>query len=118
VKRGQIFTVDLVLALVVVVLALGLITQAWDFQLKQAASTVEQAKMQQIAIDAAAIKYYNPNVDANFSGLNGTQILTGEDASARALGYIITTSPTGGDCTCSTRGTSASEVKACVCRRA
>ena len=65
--RGQIFVVDLMLALVVVVLAIGLVTQAWDYQLQQTAATVEHAKMQQIAIDAATLKYYR-GADADYHG--------------------------------------------------
>lgn len=103
-RKGQIFTVDLMLALVVIVLAIGMVTQAWGWHLEQTSSSVEHAKMQQIAIDAAALRYYTGDHND----------LT---ASADLLGYTLSTSfDTSLDCISSTRGTPSNLIQAVVCR--
>lgn len=118
--RGQIFVVDLMLALIVVVLAIGLVTQAWDYHLQQTSSTVEHAKMQQIAIDAAALRYYK-GVDANYHGLRGRLVIPYKGnykGGAILLGYNLYSSPQiGFTCIGSTRGTGDNEVEVFVCRR-
>ena len=102
-SRGQIFTVDRLLALAILVLAIGLVTNVWSQQLGQKTSSVEHAKMQQLAIDAAALKYYNDS----YLGLN---------SSAEGLGYTIGPDDAAKTCIASTRGTGGNEVEVFVCR--
>ncbi|MCK4328072.1 MAG: hypothetical protein KAW41_06445 [Candidatus Diapherotrites archaeon] len=122
--RGQIFVVDLMLALIIVVLAIGLVTQAWDYHLQQTSATVEHAKMQQIAIDAAAIRYYygsSLGAEYPYDGLGRKKdILTGEfKGGAYDLGYDLSDKPQAGmTCIGSTRGTKGNEVEVFVCRKA
>jgi len=101
--RGQIFTIDLLLALAIIVLAIGLVTNVWSQQLSQKTSSVEHAKMQQLAIDAAALKYYNNS----YLKLND---------SAQKLGYSIGADDSSKTCIASTRGTGNNEVEVFVCR--
>ncbi len=103
-SRGQIFSVDLLLALAILVLAIGLVTNVWSQQLAQKTSSVEHAKMQQLAIDAAALKYYN----SGYLGLN---------ESAAKLGYSVGDDKPGSTCIASTRGTGNKEVEVFVCIR-
>jgi hypothetical protein len=58
-RRGQLFSTDLLLGFVLVVAAIGLVAQSLDVQQKQAFSSVESAKLQSIALDAAAVRYYD-----------------------------------------------------------
>lgn len=111
-KRGQIFTVDLMIALAIIVLAIGLITNAWSWQLEQARSSMEYSKMQQIAIDAAAIRYYNNN---EYLGLD--EHPTSKPSGVKRLGYILSPTPIP-ELTCigSTRGTGNKKVEVFVCR--
>ena len=102
-SRGQIFSVDLLLALAIIVLAIGLVTNVWSQQLSQKSSSVEHAKMQQLAIDAAALKYYN----------NGYLEL---NESAAKLGYSIGDDKPDSTCIASTRGTHDNPVEVFVCR--
>lgn len=102
-SRGQLFVVDIMLALVVIVLAIGLVTNAWSWHLQQQSASVEHAKMQQIAIDAAALEYYT----GGYSGL---------DTGAGNLGYIIGADDTDANCISSMRGTGAKQVGVFVCR--
>ena len=102
-SRGQIFSIDLLLALAILVLAIGLVTNVWSQQLAQKTSSAEHAKMQQIAIDAAALGYYN----GNYLGLG---------SSAEKLGYSIGPDDPAKTCIASTRGTGEREVEVFVCR--
>ncbi len=101
-KKGQIFTVDLMIALAIVVLSIALLTQAWDLHLQQTQSSVEYAKMQQISIDAAALKHYSyPDSYQQLNENPGFVDVSG----ARYLGYNIYSSVQGDrDCIGSQRG--------------
>lgn len=114
-RRGQIFTVDLLLALAVIVLAIGLVTNAWDYHIQQTSSSVEHAKMQQIAIDAAAVEYYKGDNDGG-TWLGMYDTVLGQDESAKLLGYELRNDPGGVDCIGSTRGTASKPVEVFVCR--
>jgi len=132
--RGQIFVVDLMLALVIIVLAIGAVTQVWDYHLQQTAATVEHAKMQQIAIDAAAVQYYRGDDYAapnnTFWGIHEKRLPPLDtcvpdvpdpqpESGAYSIGYNISKAPIPGwTCIGSTRGTAADKVEVFVCRRA
>lgn len=110
-SRAQVLSTDLLVALIVVALAMGLSVQALEQHYKQAASTFENAKMHQIALDAAAIKYYK--------GMDGeTGDYDGLDVSAANMNYTITTYPVAlaVSCVVSSRGTEANPVVVYVCR--
>ena len=115
-RTGQIFSGDLLFSFILIVAAIGLLTQAWDLQLQQSSSTVEQAKMQQIAMDAAALHHYKI-VD---EGLDSTHIdYSGLDTSALNIGYEIRNSDSADKtCVANFRGTANNETKVFVCRGA
>jgi hypothetical protein len=102
------------LALAVIVMALGLVTNAWSWHLQQTSASVEHAKMQQIAIDAATIYYYTG--DGKLLGLNGDPVIDRPVGVSR-LGYTIQAAPpSGADCIGSMRGTGGERVEVFVCR--
>ena len=114
--RGQIFVVDLMLALIIVVLAIGLTATVWDQHLQQASDAMEYAKMQQIAIDAATATQYL-GYDAQYHSLNKSWCGFHEGG-ASSLGYSLWPKPRPGmTCVGSTRGTASDPVEVFVCRK-
>lgn len=110
-NKAQVLSTDLLVALIVVALAMGLSVQSLEHFYKQAASTFENAKMHQIALDAAAIKYYK--------GMDGEPgEYDGLDDSAANLGYSIDyiPAPQAISCVVSSRGTDDHPVVVYVCR--
>ena len=110
-QRGQVFSTDLLLSLVVVVAAIGLLTQALELHYRQTTSTFENAKMHQIALDAAAIEYYNM-VDY------GTKNNSFFNESVELLGYHMESFFTkhGDACVGAVRGTKQNPVEVFICR--
>ncbi|MFC2174677.1 hypothetical protein ACFLQ2_02295 [archaeon] len=116
--KGQIFVVDLMFALVIIVLAIGITTQAFDYHLQQTASTVEHAKMQQLAIDAAAVTYYKGAASYYWGLEEKIGPFCGAQGGAVSIGYTLEESPVAGNtCVGSTRGTGDNKVEVFVCRR-
>lgn len=120
-RRGQIITTDLMVSLILIAVSVGLIVELMDFSYTQTASTFEGAKMHQIALDAAAIEYYN-RVDS-VASLD----IEGFDGSSDSMDYNVSvcnrtdcTIPflnTDSDaCVVSTRGSPADPVIVYVCR--
>lgn len=115
-QKGQVLSTDLVVSLMLVAVCMGLVAQSLEAHYQQAASAFENAKMHQMALDAAAIKYYN-DVDGvspvpnEFEGLDGSVV---------ALGYSMGNAPAlpldACACMISTRGTEASPINVYVCR--
>ena len=110
-KRGQLFSMDLFIALFIIVVGVGMIVQGFDYYYQQTSSAVESAKMQQIALDAAALRYYS-KLDSGTASFNNL------DTSAATIGYQIGTTALAGStaCTTSVRGTPANPIKVYVCR--
>jgi hypothetical protein len=106
-SKGQLFTSDLLVALLVTLVSIGVALQMTDYQIQQSSSSVESAKMHQIAMDGAALQYYR----GEFAGF---------DTSVQTLRYAIGTA----DCSdadtqamvVSTRGTAADTINVYVCR--
>jgi len=113
-RKAQILSTDLLVSLLVVAMAVGLVVQGFDAYYQQTASTFENAKMQQIAMDAAAIEYYY-----TLDGITSSEgRYLGLDESARSLEYHIDDEYTfpADACVVSTRGSGARSINVYVCR--
>ena len=103
-RKGQIFSTDLLISFIVVVAFVGLVVQAFEIHGQHTASSVHGSKMQHLAMDAAALQHYN----GSWAGL---------DASASNIGYIIgneTELPESAACTVGVRGTGGSPIRVYV----
>ncbi len=98
-RRAQIFSTDLILAFLLVIATFALFVNAIHSFESNAASTVDDVKMQMIASDLAALQYYT----GNDLGLAENTAL---------LGYSIA----GDTCFYSTRGTGNNPITRGVCR--
>lgn len=113
-KRGQIFSTDLLISLIVIVTSIALIVNGFEAYIQQTSSSIESAKMHQIALDSASIHHYNLVDGGNgFDGLN---------ESIKKLGYNITSNKDDQNiqksqaCISSVRGTEMSETMIFICR--
>ena len=97
--RGQIFTLDLFVSLIIVVLVLSLTTVIIDRSIESRYDNLAQVKLNSIAMDLATYKYYNPN--SNLPTMGGYTVCNGNSERAKA---------------CAVRGTGENEVKVCVCK--
>ncbi|MBN3037175.1 MAG: hypothetical protein JW834_01890 [Candidatus Diapherotrites archaeon] len=91
-KRGQIFSTDLLLSLILIVATVGLVVTCFDSFQRQAVSTIDSAKMQQLAIDLAAIKHYR--------GLDGMKTLQKSLPEGMAAGSLVPTVPADAEAYC------------------
>ena len=95
--RGQIFTLDLFVSLIIVVLVLSLTTVIIDRSIESRYDNLAQVKLNSIAMDLATYEYYNGNLPA----IGGYMVCNGNSERAKA---------------CAVRGTGENEVKVCVCK--
>ena len=111
-RRGQIFSTDLVVSLIIVVAFVGIVTAGFDVFLQNSAETVDSVKMHQLAADAAAIKHYEDHEGAIASELDTLK------QSAFELGYSIDPLDNSAyqACIVVIRGSGDNEVSAEVCR--
>ncbi len=111
-RKGQIFSTDLVVSLIAVVAMLGLLAVGFDAFLQNSASTVDSVKMHQIAADAAAIAHYYKH-DTGASGNDYGQL----NVSAKELGFRMDVDPGAYQaCMNVSRGSSGNETEVMVCR--
>jgi len=104
-RKGQIFSTDMLLSFVIVLACIGLIITIMNMHMDITSSSVKTAKMHQIAMDAASLMYYTQS----FSGLND---------SASNIGYEIGKGNAPSDrksCVYSVRGTKEKPIIVYVC---
>ncbi|MCD4739731.1 hypothetical protein K8R43_00910 [archaeon] len=112
-KKGQVLSTDMLVSLMLVAVSVGMIINALSVQQQQMVSTVESSKMHQIALDAAAVRYYDsvdcPTCGVNYDGLDGSAGLLG-----CSIGAVANPGPDA--CIVSTRGTQSNPINVFVCR--
>ncbi len=101
-NRGQIFTLDLFVSLIVVILVISFVTVIVDNWITEMYDRIEFTKMQSLAMDLASYEYYNGD-------------LPDVDISPYVIGPIKG-SYKGSDCVVSIRGTGDDQVKVYVCK--
>lgn len=111
-RKGQIFSTDLVVSLIAVVAMLGLLAIGFDVFLQDSTSTVESVKMHQIAADAAAITHYYKH-DTGATGNDYGKL----NVSAASLGFIMDVDGSAYQaCMAVSRGSKGNETGVMVCR--
>ncbi len=107
-KKGQMFSLDLVIALILIVATIAALVQLRTGFFDASSESVRSMKLNQMADDAAALKYYNKSLKV----LNN---------SAKKEGYVVfeKKSATADYSTCfsSIRGTQNNSVKVFVCEK-
>ncbi len=101
--RGQIFTLDLFVSLIVVVAVISMSTVIIDKSLNQALNIAEHTKLQNLAMDLAAYEYYNGVLPNGL--IKGPFVFGNTSIPSNKV-----------DCAVSIRGTSQNEVKVYVCQ--
>ncbi len=101
-SKGQIFTLDLFVSLIVVVLVISFVTVIVDNWVTEMYDRIEFTKMQSLAMDLASYEYHNRN-------------LPDVDIGPYVIGPIKS-SYKGSDCVVSIRGTGDNQVKVYVCK--
>jgi hypothetical protein len=114
-RRGQILSTDLVVSLTFVIFIIGLIVTSLEYHYQQTASTVESAKMHQIAMDAAAVYHYNQvdGVAGGFEGLPDSANYLGYQLDEESLNPMPTDKSA---CVVTVRGYNSKETEVWVCR--
>ncbi len=104
-KKGQIFTLDLFVSLILVMLVLALSSVLIDRSISQAYDSVLEMKLNNLAADYASFEYYQPSGSWQINAYN-------------AYLFVGKNKPTGEYATCVSfvRGTGDHEVTAYACQ--
>lgn len=107
-KKGQMFSLDLVIALTLIIATLAAVVQLKANFADRTAESLRSTKLHQLANDAAALEYYDSGV--RLGELND---------SATSLGYVLKKDSASDYDTCfkSTRGTKDSSVEVLACEK-